>query len=178
MLSWAIRRRSEVQRWPAVPAAANSAERTARSSRALGATIIALLPPSSSSERPSRAATVVATARPIRTEPVAEINGSSGACANASPTAPSPATRQSSASGASGMSAAARSASAWQAIAQSGAFSDGFQSTGSPQTSASMAFQAQTALGKLNAVITAIGPRGCHCSVRRWRDRSLAIVSP
>ena len=67
---------------------------------------------------------------------------------------------------------------AWQAMAQSGVFSDGFQITGSPQTQARAAFQAQTAIGKLNAVITPIGPSGCHCSDNRCCGRSLAIVNP
>ena len=55
-----------------------------------------------------------------------------------------------------------------QASAVSGVRSDGFQITGSPQTSASAAFQLHTATGKLKAVITATGPSGCHVSVRRW----------
>ena len=67
----AITRRSVVQRWPAVPAAAKTMPRTARSRSADGATIAALLPPSSSSSRPRRPATRGATARPIRVEPVA-----------------------------------------------------------------------------------------------------------
>ena len=45
-----------------------------------------------------------------------------------------------------------------QASAVSGVRSDGFQTTGSPQTSASAAFQLHTATGKLKAVITATGP--------------------
>ena len=53
-LSWTISRRSVVQRWPAVPAAENRIARAASSRSALGATIIALLPPSSSSTRPKR----------------------------------------------------------------------------------------------------------------------------
>ena len=53
--SCTIRRRSEVQRWPAVPAAANSDRPRRRDrDRPTGATIMALLPPSSSSERPKR----------------------------------------------------------------------------------------------------------------------------
>ena len=40
---------------------------------------------------------------------------------------------------------------------------DGFQITESPQTSASAVFQLQTATGKLNAVMTPTGPSGCHC---------------
>jgi len=39
--------------------------------------------------------------------------------------------------------------------------------TGSPAIAARNAFQDQTATGKLNAVITPTGPRGCHCSYIR-----------
>ena len=46
---------------------------------------------------------------------------------------------------------------------------DGFQIIVSPQTAATMAFQAQTATGKLNAVMIPIGPSGCHCSIIRCR---------
>jgi len=66
----------------------------------------------------------------------------------------------------------------WHASAHIGVFSDGFQTTGSPQTKASAAFQAQTATGKLNAVITPTGPSGSHCSIMRWPGRSEAIVRP
>ena len=38
--------------------------------------------------------------------------------------------------------------------------------------------QAHTATGKLNVVITPIGPKGCHCSIMRCAGRSLAIVRP
>ena len=41
-------------------------------------------------------------------------------------------------------------------MAHNGVFSDGFQMTVSPQTNASIAFQAHTATGKLNAEITPI----------------------
>ena len=58
------------------------------------------------------------------------------------------------------------------AIAVSGVFSDGFQITGSPQTSASAAFHDQTATGKLKALITAQGPIGCQLSIIRWPGRS------
>ena len=64
------------------------------------------------------------------------------------------------------------------ATPQSGVCSDGFQITGSPQTAAIAAFQDQTAIGKLKAVITPIGPSGCHCSNIRWPGRSDAMVSP
>jgi hypothetical protein len=65
--SCTISRRSVVQRWPAVPmAAANTIARTARSRSALGATIIALLPPSSSKRAAeARRHLRVPTTRPI-----------------------------------------------------------------------------------------------------------------
>jgi hypothetical protein len=64
------------------------------------------------------------------------------------------------------------------AIAVSEALSEGFQITVSPHTSASIAFHAQTALGKLNAVTTATGPSGCHCSYMRCRARSECMLRP
>ena len=70
-----MRRRSVVQRWPAVPAAENVIPRTARSRSADGVMMAALLPPSSRIERPKRAATTGATARPMRVEPVADKTG-------------------------------------------------------------------------------------------------------
>ena len=66
----------------------------------------------------------------------------------------------------------------WHAIAVSGVFSDGFHTTVSPHTHASIAFHAHTATGKLNAVITPTTPSGCHCSYIRCIGRSLCIVSP
>ena len=53
-------RRVEVQRCPAVPTAPKTMARTAKSKLALGATMIALLPPSSSKLRPRRRPTVSA----------------------------------------------------------------------------------------------------------------------
>ena len=49
----------------------------------------------------------------------------------------------------------------------SGVFSDGFQMHTSPQTHASIVFHDHTATGKLKALITPIGPKGCHCSYIR-----------
>ena len=43
----------------------------------------------------------------------------------------------------------------------------GFQTVVSPQMAAMAAFQLHTATGKLNAVITPVGPSGCHCSIKR-----------
>src|SRR5687768_9943213 len=110
-----------------------------------------LLPPSSKSDRPSRWATVAATALPIRTEPVAEIRGNFGDSANRCPTSAPPITRLEIAGGTSAASASVRWNSAWHAIAHSGVFSEGFHTTGSPHTHAIAAFHAHTATGKLNA---------------------------
>ena len=46
----------------------------------------------------------------------------------------------------------------------SGVFSEGFQMTELPATKARQVFQAQTATGKLNAVMTPHTPMGCHSS--------------
>ena len=51
----------------------------------MGATIIALLPPSSSSERPNRSATTGPTARPIGTDPVAETSATRGSATSVRP---------------------------------------------------------------------------------------------
>ena len=72
----------------------------------------------------------------------------------------------------------ARSNSACTASAVSGVFSDGFQTTESPQTSASAAFHAHTATGKLNAEMTPTTPSGCQVSIIRCSARSVAMVRP
>ena len=51
-----MRRRSDVQRWPAVPMAEKAMPRRARSRSALGQTMAALLPPSSRMARANRCA--------------------------------------------------------------------------------------------------------------------------
>ena len=152
--------------------------RTAMSRSALGVTIMALLPPSSSRDRPRRAATVWATARPMRVEPVAETSGMRGSAARASPASRPPMTSWDRPSGASPNRAMARSRMAWVASAVRGVFSDGFQITGSPQTRARQAFQAQTATGKLKAEMTSTGPSGCQVSRMWWPGRSEAMVRP
>ena len=63
-------------------------------------------------------------------------------------------------------------------MAVSGVMSDGFQMQASPQTAATIAFHAQTAFGKLNAVMHPITPSGCHCSYMRWPGRSECIERP
>ena len=53
------------------------------------------------------------------------------------------------------------------AIAVSGVRGDGFQMQMSPQTVARKAFQAQTATGKLKALMMPTRPSGCHWSYMR-----------
>ena len=48
-----------------------------------------------------------------------------------------------------------------------GVFSDGFQTTASPQTKASAAFHDHTATGKLKAEMTPTTPTGCQVSIMR-----------
>ena len=115
----------------------------------------------------SGTATTGATARPIRVEPVADTMATPSWAASAAPTSAPPWSTWLRPSGAP-TSAAARRSRASQASAVSGVLSDGFQSTGSPATSASAAFHDHTATGKLNAVMTAHGPIGCHVSISRW----------
>ncbi len=167
-----------MQRWPAVPIAANAIARSARSRSADGATIAPLLPPSSSSARPNRAASRGATARPIAVEPVADTSGTRRSSTSAWPTAGPPMITSARCGGASANPAHARANSAWVASAVSGVFSDGFHTHGSPQISASAAFHAHTATGKLNAEMTPTTPSGCQVSIIRCSPRSLGRVRP
>ncbi len=114
----------------------------------------------------------------MRVDPVAETKAMRGLSAKAAPTSRPPCTNCSSPSGASPNRASARPTKAITAAAVSGVFSLGFQITGSPHTRAKAAFHAHTATGKLNALITATGPSGCHCSIIRCSGRSLAMTSP
>ena len=66
----------------------------------------------------------------------------------------------------------------WHASAVTGVLSDGFHSTGSPHTMPSAKFHDQTATGKLNALITPTGPKGCQVSIILWPGRSDAMVRP
>ena len=167
-----------MQRWPAVPIAAKAIARNASSRSAEGQTIAALLPPSSGMARAKRCASRGATLRPIAVDPVADTRGSRGSSSSNAAVAWSPIKTADNPLGVSPNFCAARSKSACTASAVRGVFSDGFQTTVSPQTSASAAFQDHTATGKLNVVITPIGPSGCHCSIMRCSGRSLAIVRP
>ncbi len=151
--------------------------RVVRSRSAEGVTMAALLPPSSRSERPNRSATRGPTARPIRVDPVALSRAIPRESTNACPTSAPPRTTELRPAGAPS-SAIARSSSAAEARADSGASSEGFHTTGSPQTSASAVFQDQTATGKLKALITPTTPSGCQDSISRCPGRSELIVLP
>ena len=99
----------------------------------------------------------------MRVEPVAEISGNRRSSSIGSPTLlTSPVSIEKT----SAKSYLRRTVLAMlcTATALSGVSSDGFQITVSPQTAAISAFHAQTATGKLNALITPTGPSGCHCS--------------
>ena len=52
-------------------------------------------------------------------------------------------------------------------MAHRGVKDEGFQRVVLPQIAAKKAFQLQTATGKLNAEITPVIPKGCHCSYIR-----------
>ena len=160
-----------------MPAAANTIPRVVSSRSADGATIAALLPPNSSSIRPIRVATRGATARPIRSEPVALTSATAGLSTSASPPS-APAITTWLRCGGESQSAAARSSRAAQASAVSGVVSDGFHTTVSPHTSATAVFHDHTATGKLNAVITPTTPSGCQVSISLCIGRSEAIVRP
>ena len=145
--------------------------------RRVGATIVALLPPSSRSAAEARARRSGRRRGPCAVEPVAETSGTRGSSTSASPTSRPPMSDR--ATGRRGRIAEARErrarSSACTASAVSGVFSDGFQTTGSPQTSASAAFHAHTATGKLKAVMTPTTPervpRLHHAVARRARRR-------
>ncbi len=146
-----------MQRWPAVPTAPNSTARSARSRSASSVTRMPLLPPSSSMVRPRRSATTVPIERPIVVEPVAEISGKRRSAEHR---------RAHRVAVADGEREDRRRVvglehllgDAWSPRrAQSGACSEGFQSVGSPHTAAIIAFHAQTATGKLKAVMTPTG---------------------
>ena len=70
-----INRRVEVHRCPAVPTAPNTAPGTTIFKSADGVMMMALFPPNSSNERPSRAPTAAPTDLPMRVDPVADTSG-------------------------------------------------------------------------------------------------------
>ena len=152
--------------------------RRVRSRSAVGATIAALLPPSSRMARAKRAARRGATARPIAVLPVAETSGTSGESTSCWPMVASPMRRLERFLGAAPNLATAFSKMAWTARAVKGVFSLGFQTTELPQTRASAAFQLQTATGKLKAEMTPTTPSGCQVSIMRCLARSEGMVRP
>src|SRR5205814_10119795 len=101
------------------------------------------------------------------TEPVAETNGIRGSSANFWPTVLRSPISNEKIAGSAPVSRQTRSQIFVTAMAVSGVFSEGSQTVASPQTAAKAAFHDQTATGKLNAVITATTPNGCHCSINR-----------
>ena len=115
----------------------------------------------------------------MRVEPVAETIGTRFDATSASPIAGPPMTTWAKPWGASEPKRSmARPRIFIVASAESGVFSEGFQMTESPHTSASAAFQDQTATGKLKADMIAHGPIGCQVSVMRWPGRSEAMARP
>ena len=169
--------RVEVQRWPQVPMAPNTAARRAMSRLALGVMITALLPPSSSRDLPRRAATVAATCLPMRVDPVADTRATRWSSATHFPTWVPPLITEEMPSGSS-FSAKTSASSFWQARLQRGTFSLGFQTQTSPHTRARAVFQLQTATGKLKADMMPTMPSGWYCSYMRCSGRSECMVSP
>ena len=176
MPRWISSLRVVVHRCPAVPTAPKVTARTARSTSASSMTMTALLPPSSSRLRPRRWATLTPTSRPTATDPVNETSGSRGSSASQPPTSAPPMARPKTPSApCAAMTSLQSACTAWL---HRGVRGDGFQTQVSPHTAASAAFQAQTATGKLNAVMTATGPSGWYCSSILWLGRSEAMVRP
>ena len=168
-----------MQRWPAVPIAANAMARSASARSALGATIARIVAAElqdgagkapgepladhpAHRRRPGRrdhrhAAIVDQLLGRSRAPPISTLCRPSGASPNFADRA-----RQQRVDRKRGQ----------------GVRSDGFQITGLPQTSASAAFHDQTATGKLKAEMTPTGPIGCHCSISRCSARSLTTARP
>src|ERR1700748_4010281 len=144
-----IKRRVVVQRCPAVPTAPNTAPISDISRSAFSEMMMALFPPNSNKLLPKRAPTAAPTALPMRVEPVAETKGTRVSLAINSPIFLSPIIKQDTPSSIPFLLNTS-CAICWQAIAVKGVFSDGFQMQTSPQIQANMAFQLQTATGKLN----------------------------
>ena len=113
----------------------------------------------------------------MRPEPVAEISGKRRSATRLSETPVRPPRTRLKIGGAP-LALSTRSAMRVTASAVSGVWCEGFQIIESPQTAATMAFQAQTATGKLKAVMMPTGPSGCHCSYIRCCGRSECMVRP
>ena len=149
----------EVHLCPAVPTAPKTAPMILILMSAFSVMMMALFPPNSRIDFPKRLATFCPTILPTLVEPVKETKEILLSLTNASPISWSAITKLEIPSG-SPFSLATSAKIFWQAIAQSGVFSDGFQTTTFPQIQANDAFQAQTATGKLKAEITPTIPSG------------------
>ena len=177
--SWTNSRRSVVQRWPAVPIAAKAIARSARSRsarrrddhRIVAAELEQAAAEARGDARAERAAHPRRAGR--RDQRHARIVGQRLADLAAALDDLEQARRR-----VAEPLGGAREQRRARAAAQSGVFSDGFQTTLSPQTKARQAFQAQTATGKLKAEITPTTPSGCQVSIIRWPGRSVAMVRP
>mmetsp|Transcript_19598 Transcript_19598/g.55125 ORF Transcript_19598/g.55125 Transcript_19598/m.55125 type:complete len:251 (+) Transcript_19598:782-1534(+) len=170
-------RRAVVHLCPAVPIAAKTTDGRATLRSASSMTVTALLPPSSRMLRPKRPATVVATSRPMAVLPVKEINGRRPSDAMAFPTSAPP---QHSVAIPPSYPFSTRTSAIIFCVAIDTKFVDGapFQIWVFPQTRLMEAFQPATALGKLNAVIIPMAPRGFQVSRRAWSGRSLGTSCP
>ena len=127
--------------------------------------------------RPKRPATVWATCRPVGIEPVNEMRGTRSSLSSCSPTTlPEPTSNEK--TGGAPWASSTEATIRVTATAVSGASDDGFQIMESPTTAPTSAFQDHTAAGKLKAVTTPTGPKGCQYSRTEWAGRSLAMVNP
>eukprot|EP00158_Paraphelidium_tribonemae_P000122 Partr_v1_DN17237_c0_g2_i1_m19494 putative NA len=176
--SWISSRRNDVQRWPAVPTAPNTAARSARSVAASGMTMVALLPPSSRMVRPKRACTVRDTCSPTSDDPVKDTSEKRASLIMRSPTTrPEPMTVARMPPGrplASSTSAMMRVV----AIVTSGVVDAGFHAHTLPATIAIARFQPSTAHGKLKAVMMATSPSGFQHSSSVCPGRSDGSTCP
>ena len=126
---------------------------------------------------PSRRATRSATLRPIAVEPVNDTSATRRSSTNRVASSVPPSMKSWKIAG-SLCSRITLLQMCWTAIAVSGVLGEGFHTDALPQMAARNAFHAQTATGKLKAVMMPTGPSGCHCSSIRWLARSLAMVRP
>ena len=152
-----------VHLWPAVPTAPKTIAGTTKSISADSSTMIQLFPPSSNILFPNRSPTTLLTCLPILVDPVKEIRGTFLSFIIVSPMVdPLPITKLKILG--TSLSASTSLQIFCTAIAQRVVDEDGFQIVVFPHIAAMKAFQLQTATGKLNALITPVMPRGCHCS--------------
>jgi len=158
-------RRVEVQRWPAVPTAPKKIDCVAIFRSAVGQTMSALLPPSSMmSSQP--AMDCFRHVQTIATDPVAEINGIRASSANFWPTLFRSPISKLKIAGSAPLSRQTRSAIFVTAIAVNGVFSDASKCRVTTDRGQRRVPRPDRD-GKLNAVITATSPSGCHCSINR-----------